>query len=189
MATNPAGKNTKPIGINLRQEITDTLEHRASSMQLSSEDYLNTILKQWFDSVGNADCRKCRPDMYKIHELESHLRVELKDNFCFGTIRTIMHNVTSLPQYASMDDIWLIGKHHALVSLGDIEPLVSDFRCLCPRSATRKKTALVVDKGLTESIVRLWAKGVDKQLTFECSVFHTLAEAESWLGVEAARVG
>ena len=186
MATDPIGKKT--IGINLRQNMADTLERRAGSMQLSSEDYLNTILKQWFDSVGNADCRKCRPDMYKIHELESHLRVELEDDFCFGTIRTIIHNVTSLSLYTSMDDIWLIGKHHASISLGDIEELVDDFRCLCSRSATRKKTAVVVDEGLTESMVQLWVEGVDKQLPFECSMFHTLAEAEEWLGVAASKV-
>jgi len=188
MTTSPVGINSKTVGINLRQDMADTLERHASSLQLSSEDYMNTILKNWFNSAGNAACRKCRPDMYKIHELESHLRVELKDDFCFGTIRTIIHNVTSLPLYASMDDIWLIGKHHALISLGDIEELVADFRCQCSRSATRKKTAVVVDEGLTESIVQLWTEGVDKQLPFECSMFHTLAEAEAWLGMADSTV-
>jgi hypothetical protein len=189
MITRPVGENSKTVGINLQQEIADTLERQASSLRLSSEDYINTILKNWFNSVENADCRRCRPDMYRICELESHLRVELKDDFCFGTIRTIIHNVTSLPLYTSMDDIWLIGKHHALISMGDIEELVADFRCVCSRSATRKKTAVVVDEGrATESIVQLWVEGVDKQLPFECSMFHTLAEAESWLGVAESNV-
>ncbi len=36
MATNPIGKNTKTIGLNMEKEMTDELEGRAVSMQLST---------------------------------------------------------------------------------------------------------------------------------------------------------
>jgi hypothetical protein len=97
MSTIPVAVNGRALDINLLPETADTLERHASSLQLSSEEYLNTILKNWFNAVESVDCRRCGHDMYRISERESHLRVELKDDFCFGTIRTIIRNLTSLP--------------------------------------------------------------------------------------------
>lgn len=50
MATNPIGKNTKTIGINMRQEMADELERRAKSLNLSTGAYCMIILQQWIDS-------------------------------------------------------------------------------------------------------------------------------------------
>lgn len=50
MATNPAGKNTKTIGINMKASMATDLEKRAASMQLSTGAYCKIILKQWIDS-------------------------------------------------------------------------------------------------------------------------------------------
>jgi len=50
MATNPTGKGTKTIGINMKKEVADELERRAKSMQLSTSAYCKIILKQWLDS-------------------------------------------------------------------------------------------------------------------------------------------
>ena len=50
MATNPAGKGVKTIGINMKKEMTDELERRAKSMRLSTSAYCKIILKQWLDS-------------------------------------------------------------------------------------------------------------------------------------------
>jgi hypothetical protein len=50
MATNPAGKSTKTIGINMKKEMADELERRAKSMQLSTGAYCKIILGQWFES-------------------------------------------------------------------------------------------------------------------------------------------
>ena len=50
MATNPAGKNTKTIGINMKKEMSDELERRAKSMQLSTGSYCKIILGQWLSS-------------------------------------------------------------------------------------------------------------------------------------------
>lgn len=50
MATNPAGKGTKTIGINMKEATAKELERRASSMQISTSAYCKLILKQWMDS-------------------------------------------------------------------------------------------------------------------------------------------
>ena len=86
--------------------------------------------------------------MYKIHTFENHLLVKFEDDFDYNAIRAVIHHETLLAEYERMDDIWLIGKYHALISLGDLESMVSEFRCRCPKSATREKTAIVVDPGL-----------------------------------------
>ena len=50
MATNPAGKGTKTIGINMSLKMANELERRAKSMQLSTGAYCKIILKQWMES-------------------------------------------------------------------------------------------------------------------------------------------
>jgi len=50
MATNPIGKNTKTIGINMDAKIADELEKRAVSMYISTSKYCKVILTQWLDS-------------------------------------------------------------------------------------------------------------------------------------------
>jgi hypothetical protein len=50
MATNPIGKNTKTIGINMSKEMADELELRASSMHLSTSKYCKVILTEWISS-------------------------------------------------------------------------------------------------------------------------------------------
>ena len=50
MATNPVGKDTKTIGINMNKKMADELEKRANSMHLSVSKYCKIILGQWIDS-------------------------------------------------------------------------------------------------------------------------------------------
>ncbi len=50
MATNPIGKGTKTIGINMNKKMADELEQRAISMQISKSKYCKIILQQWIDS-------------------------------------------------------------------------------------------------------------------------------------------
>ena len=50
MATNPIGKNTKTVGINLQKEMADELIKRADSMHLSVSKYCKIVLRQWLDS-------------------------------------------------------------------------------------------------------------------------------------------
>ena len=52
MATNPVGKGTKTIGINMPAKMANELERRATSMHISKSNYVKIILKQWLDS-GN----------------------------------------------------------------------------------------------------------------------------------------
>jgi metal-responsive CopG/Arc/MetJ family transcriptional regulator len=50
MATNPIGKDTKTIGINMNQKMADELEKRAASMYISKSKYCKIVLQQWIDS-------------------------------------------------------------------------------------------------------------------------------------------
>jgi hypothetical protein len=76
--------------------------------------------------------------MYKITTHENYLLVAIREDFGYSAIKAILHHETGLPEYAGMDDIWLIGPHHALVSLGDLETVVADFKSMCPGHATRQ---------------------------------------------------
>ncbi len=50
MATNPTGKGTKTIGINMNKKMANELERRANSMHISKSKYCKIILQQWLDS-------------------------------------------------------------------------------------------------------------------------------------------
>ncbi|WP_372794893.1 hypothetical protein [Pontiella sp.] len=50
MATNPIGKGTKTIGINMSSEMAEELIDRAESMHLSVSKYCKIILEQWITS-------------------------------------------------------------------------------------------------------------------------------------------
>ena len=50
MTTNPIGKGTQTIGINMPAKIANELERRACSMHISKSNYVKIILKQWLDS-------------------------------------------------------------------------------------------------------------------------------------------
>jgi len=50
MATNPIGKGTKTIGINMKRKMADELEQRAVRMNISKSQYCKLVLGQWIDS-------------------------------------------------------------------------------------------------------------------------------------------
>ncbi len=50
MATNPIGKGTQTIGINMSKKMAADLEKRSSSMSISKSKYCKIILQQWLDS-------------------------------------------------------------------------------------------------------------------------------------------
>ncbi|QHI68615.1 hypothetical protein [Tichowtungia aerotolerans] len=50
MGTNPIGKGTKTIGINMSKKMAEELENRSSSMHISKSKYCKIILQQWLDS-------------------------------------------------------------------------------------------------------------------------------------------
>ena len=126
--------------------------------------------------------------MYKIRKNDSHLRVEFKGDFNYPMIQTIIRHETMMKEYPDTNDIWLIGNHHADIRLGELETMVREFHCLCPTDATRTKTAVVMNEGLTRAIFELWVKGIQKRVAFDIEIFHTLDEAEEWLGVAEEQV-
>jgi hypothetical protein len=50
MATNPVGKGTKTIGVNMPIEMAKELERRAHSMHLSTGMYCKAIFRKWIES-------------------------------------------------------------------------------------------------------------------------------------------
>ena len=48
--TNPVGKGTKTIGVNMKEEMALELERRAKSMQISTGAYVKIVLGQWIES-------------------------------------------------------------------------------------------------------------------------------------------
>lgn len=50
MTTNPIGKGTKTIGINVGTKMADELGRRADSMHISKSKYCKIILQQWLAS-------------------------------------------------------------------------------------------------------------------------------------------
>jgi hypothetical protein len=50
MATNPPGKGTKTICVNLPDRTANELEKRADSMHISKSKYCKIVLRQWLDS-------------------------------------------------------------------------------------------------------------------------------------------
>jgi hypothetical protein len=126
--------------------------------------------------------------MYEIRKERDHLRVEFQEDFNYPMIKTIIHHETMLKEYPDTNDIWLVGKHRADIRLGELETMVREFHCLCPTDATRTKTAIVVDEGLTGAILEIWVNALQKRVTFDIKIFHTLDEAQEWLGVAESMV-
>jgi len=124
--------------------------------------------------------------MYDIVRNDEYLIVKFLEDFDYPMIHSAIHHETMLGEYADTNDIWLIGDKRAQIHLGEIELLVREFECRCPRSATRSKTAIVVDEGLTGSILELLVNGLKKKVAFEIAIFRTVEDAREWLEVSEA---
>lgn len=48
--TNPIGKGTKTLGINMPDKMAGELEKRATSMHISTSAYCKEIFRQWLES-------------------------------------------------------------------------------------------------------------------------------------------
>jgi len=123
--------------------------------------------------------------MYSIiSHKDGYLLVEFVEDLDFSMIQTAIYQETMLREYAGTNDIWLIGNHRITIRLDDLDMLATEFQCRCPHDASRTKTAIVVNEGLTGAIIELWVKGVEKKLPFEIEIFRTLNDAKSWLGIK-----
>lgn len=124
--------------------------------------------------------------MYDIVRNEECLIVRFLEDFDYPMIHSAIHHETMLGEYADTNDIWLIGDKRARIHLGEIDLLVKEFECRCPRSAGRTKTAIVVDAGLTGSIIELLVSGLKQKVAFEIEIFRTMDDARDWLELNAA---
>lgn len=119
--------------------------------------------------------------MYKIEKHDGFLLVRFLEDFDFNVVQTIIHHITSIKEYPDTNDIWLIGQHRADIRLGELENLMREFHCRCPRDSTRTKTAIVVEPGMTEAIIQLWMNATNKKVSFDMRIFHTVTEAQLWM--------
>ncbi len=126
--------------------------------------------------------------MYGIKNIGDYLLVDFQIDFDYAMLKAIIYHETSLEEYPRTNDIWLVGDRRAQLCLGDLESMVQDFRTRCTKPMTRKKTAIVVDRGLTASIMKLWVIESKDRVPFELQVFNTLDEAENWLGIPRSKV-
>jgi hypothetical protein len=126
--------------------------------------------------------------MYNIEKNHDHLLVAFEEDFDFCMVQTIIHHLTGMKEYPDTNDIWMIGAHRADIRLGELELMVKEFSCRCPHDATRTKTAIVVDEGLTGAIIELWVNGLKKRVAFEIRIFSELEEAREWLAVAHSMV-
>ena len=46
MSTNPIGKNTKTIGVNMKREMAEEIERRATSLEMSTGAYIKMIVNR-----------------------------------------------------------------------------------------------------------------------------------------------
>jgi hypothetical protein len=51
-----------------------------------------------------------------------------------------------------------------------------------------KKTAIVVEPGLTQAIMKLLADGLRNQLSIDCRTFNRLEDALEWIGPAQSKV-
>ena len=104
--------------------------------------------------------------MYRILRNDGCLLVEFEEDFNCHDLRMIFHQEILAKGCSCMDIILLVGRHHARISMGELLSVVDDFGRLCQACANKRKTAVVVDQGLTESIMKLMTDGIDRQSYF-----------------------
>ncbi len=109
------------------------------------------------------------------------LLVQVNEEFDANTVRAIIHHETMLEEFPHTNDIWLIGKHHAHISLGELETLVRDYIHQWPDETTRTKIAIVSERGLTQDILKLWVTAVKREVPFDIQLFQPLDAAEAWI--------
>lgn len=119
--------------------------------------------------------------MYRISRNEGYLMVKFIDDFDFPMVLTAVRHETTMKEYADTNDIWFIGKYRAGINHAELEHMVKAFERSCPRDAQRRKTAVVVDAGLTGSFIELWAHSLKQRVDFQIEIFRTLDEAKDWL--------
>ncbi len=119
--------------------------------------------------------------MYTFQKNSDHMLVKFENDFDCAELTKLIQLATADREYPDTNDIWLVGPHHAVMSMGDLISIMDSFCSCCPQNCNQRRTAFVADHGTTEGFLGLMAKGMGRKLPFECRLFHTLAEAQEWL--------
>ena len=119
--------------------------------------------------------------MYTFQRNKDHMLVKFENDFDRAELTSLIQLATADREYPATNDIWLVGPHHAVMSMGDLIGIMDSFCNCCPQNCSQRRTAFVANHGMTEGLLGLMAKDMGKRLPFECRLFHNLAEAQNWL--------
>ena len=119
--------------------------------------------------------------MHAISNKTSYLLVEFDDGFDSGDLLELMHHEAFFDDKSGRNSIWLIGKHPARLSMGEL-PSVIDGAALLPLERLKdKKTAIVTGHSTTRITMQMLADGLQRRLPLRCRTFKTIEEAHRWL--------
>lgn len=130
--------------------------------------------------------------MYSLKKSDNCLIVEFEGDFDVDTVLRVLERGKGDYGTICYDEIWLVGKHAAMLRLSDLLTVVEGIRLSCskedcssPYESCRKKMAFVVDRqGLTLSILELLSDGISRAHLFNCRVFDSHERAFEWIGKE-----
>jgi hypothetical protein len=119
--------------------------------------------------------------MYTISVSASHLLVEFSGEFDRRVLAELMRHEAFFDDGPAKSTIWLIGKHTARLSMGEIPSVVDDAAQLPLERVKDKKTAIVTDRRSTRITMQMLADGLQHRLPLRCRTFKTIEEAHRWL--------
>jgi len=119
--------------------------------------------------------------MHTIRDKSSHLLVEFNDGFGSGDIMELMRHEAFFTDKPAKSTIWLVGKHPARVSMGELPTVVDDAAQLPLDRVKDKKTAIVTEHSSTRITMQMLADGLQHSLPLRCRTFTTIEEAHRWL--------
>ncbi len=119
--------------------------------------------------------------MRTINHDTSHLLVELDEGFDSGEIMKLMRHEAFFDDEPVKSTIWLMGKHPARLSMGELPAVVDDAAALPLERVKDKKTAIVSDHSPTRVTMQVLADGLQRRLPLRCRTFKTIEEAHRWL--------
>jgi hypothetical protein len=107
--------------------------------------------------------------------------VTFDDEFDRRDLSKLMHHEAFFDEEPVKNTIWLIGKHPARLSMGELPSLVDDAAARPLERVNGKKTAIVADHRSTRVTMQILADGLQHRLPLRCRTFKSIEEAYRWL--------
>lgn len=118
--------------------------------------------------------------MFKVSDNGKYLLVEMLGPSDFPRIKQAILETVMHPHYRDRNDIWLFGQETISLKFDELDRITKYILDVYPPNATRSKTALVADQGLTAAFIAVWAESASG-LPYEVQTFSDLETAEEWI--------